>query len=336
MQTPAHGSPALSCQQCGSQLPQDAPQELCPRCLLLLGAEFCLPNQTDAMDPGTACFVSATERHFGGYELFEEIGRGGMGVVYRARQVSLNREVAVKMLLFGEFASDEFIARFKAEAEAAASLRHPNIVAIHETGVYEGAPFFSMDLITGPNLAHLVREKPLGSRQAARYVRIIAEAISYAHDRGVLHRDLKPSNVLIDSDDEPHVTDFGLARRYGVKSLDRPKDILDDLTLPGEASGTPNYIPPEQAAGVNDRLGPQSDIYSLGALLYHLLTGRPPFAAESISETLAQVLQNEPVAPRRLNSSVPRDLETICLKCLQKNPARRYATAQELADDLAR
>ncbi len=289
--------------------------------------------------------VSATERSepkiqnaalhsFGDYELLEEIARGGMGIVYKARQISLNRIVAVKMLLFGQFSSDEFVKRFRAEAEAVASLQHPHIVAIHEIGEHEGQQYFSMDYIEGSNLAELVREKPLVPRQAAALLKTVAEALHYAHGHGILHRDLKPSNVLIDASNQPHVTDFGLAKR-----LTSNADLglaAAHLTTAGQIIGTPNYIPPEQTAANAGQVGPASDVYSLGAIFYHLLTGRPLFLADSLQNTLFQVLNKQPVAPRLLNPAVPRDLETICLKCVEKNPQRRYASAQALADDLGR
>ena len=268
-----------------------------------------------------------TVRYFGDYELLEEIARGGMGVVFKARQVTLNRIVAVKMILAGQLARPADVQRFHTEAEAAANLKHPNIVAIHEVGEHEGKHYFSMDYIEGQSLAALVREGPLPAERAARYARIIAQAIHYAHQRGTLHRDLKPSNVLIDAHDQPQVTDFGLAKSLKGDS---------ELTQTGQVLGSPSYMPPEQAMGRLSQMGPASDVYSLGALLYHLLAGRPPFVAETIHETLTQVVSVEPVAPRLLNPSVPRDLETICLKCLEKDPARRYASASELADDLER
>ena len=264
---------------------------------------------------------------FGDYELLEEVAHGGMGVVFRARQVSLNRVVALKMILAGRLATEREVQRFHAEAAAVAKLRHPNIVAIHEVGIHEGQHYFSMDLVQGRNLASLVREHPLLPATAARYVQAIAEAIHHAHQHGVLHRDLKPSNVLIDETDQPRITDFGLAKVFNTGS---------DITLSGQVLGSPNFMPPEQAAGRNEDVGPQSDLYSLGAILYHLLTGRPPFAAQTVQATLAKVLQAEPLAPRTLNEAVPRDLETICLKCLEKDPRRRYATAQDLADELGR
>jgi tRNA A-37 threonylcarbamoyl transferase component Bud32 len=254
-----------------------------------------------------------------------------MGVVYKARQKSLGRIVAVKMLLFGEQSGKELAQRFRAEAAAAASLQHPNIVAIHEVSAHEGQPFFVMDFIGGQSLARLNAECEVRNaewlRRAARYVKIVAEAIHYAHERGILHRDLKPSNVLIDPFDQPRVTNFGLAKRLHHDS---------ELTLSGQVLGSPNYMPPEQAAAKRGLVGRRSDVYSLGAILYHLLTGRPPFVGETLTDTLQEVVNNEPVSPRLLNPSVPRDLETLCLKCLEKEPARRYQTAQALAEDLDR
>ncbi len=268
-----------------------------------------------------------TIQYFGDYQLIQEIARGGMGVVFAARQVSLNRVVAVKRMLETALATPEQVRRFRAEAEAAASLRHPHIVGIFEIGEHEGQHYFSMEYIEGRNLAELVRDGPLAPRRAAELLRTIAAAVDYAHGHGILHRDLKPSNVIVDEHDQPHLTDFGLA-----KLLTGDKD----LTLSGQALGTPSYMSPEQGAGQRATIGPGSDVYSLGAVLYHLLTGRPPFVAESPMETLRQAKEVEPVAPCALNASVPPDLETICLKCLAKQSARRYATAKELADDLER
>ena len=319
-----------TCQECGAELPANAPQGLCPKCLAKLAVSFANPAATTPQSrPPQAEQKSALGRirYFGDYELLEEIARGGMGVVYRARQVSLNRVVAVKMLLFGKFSSDEFVRRFHTEAEAAASLQHTNIVAIHEVGEHEGQHYFSMDYVAGKSLAELVRENPLAAKRAAGCLQTIAEAIHYAHQRGILHRDLKPSNVLMDEFDQPRITDFGLAKQLKVDS---------ELTTTGQVLGSPNYMPPEQADAKRGSIGTHSDVYSLGAILYHLLTGRPPFPSETLEDTLRQVLNTEPVAPRLLNASVPRDLETICLKCLEKDSLRRYGSAQELADDLGR
>jgi WD40 repeat protein/predicted Ser/Thr protein kinase len=319
-----------TCPECNAPLPLDAPDGACPHCTLRAALGF-----ADAEHPtGSAETVVIAKPlgeddgalpRFGDYELLEEIARGGMGVVYRARQVSLDRIVAVKMLLFGPLASKEFVQRFRVEASAAASLQHPNIVAVHEVGVHQNQHYLVMDYIAGQTLSKLSGGQPLPPRAAATYVKTIAEAIHFAHERGVLHRDLKPSNVLIDLNDEPHVTDFGLAKRLDADS---------DLTLSGQVLGSPNYMSPEQATGKRGKVGRYSDVYSLGAILFHLLTGRPPFVAETASETIQLVLEREPFTPRSLVAGLPRDLETICLKCLQKEPAKRYATAQGLAHDL--
>jgi serine/threonine protein kinase len=277
----------------------------------------------ESPEPGPKNIV----RYFGDYELLEEIARGGMGVVYKARQMSLNRPVALKMILAGELATPEARQRFRAEAEAAANLQHPNIVAIHEVGEHDGKQYFSMDFVVGKNLAEIVRGNPLPAERAAAYVKTIAEAIHFAHQRGTLHRDLKPQNVLIDADDRPRITDFGLAKRVEADS---------GLTRTGDVLGSPSYMPPEQAASQSAEIGPHSDVYSLGAILYELLTGRPPFAGATPWETICQVLQTPPVSPRKLNPDVRRDLETICLKCLEKQPQRRYHSARALAEELGR
>jgi WD40 repeat protein len=266
-------------------------------------------------------------RTLGDYELVEEIARGGMGAVYRARQVGLNREVAVKLLLGGQFANRTYIQRFQREATAAASLTHPNIVAIHDVGEHDGQPYFSMDLIKGRSLAELIQENPLPARKAAQLIQTVAQAVAFAHSHRLLHRDLKPSNVLIDELGVPHITDFGLAKR---------SDDDTDLTLSGQILGSPNYMAPEQA---DPDLGPTtvaSDVYSLGAMLYHLLTGRPPFRADTVAQTLRLVVEGQPMSPGLLHRGLSRDLETICLKCLETAPGLRYASAGELADELGR
>jgi hypothetical protein len=274
--------------------------------------------------PATAPDTAGFPRPFGDYELLEEIARGGMGVVYRARQIGLDRTVALKMILAGQLAGDEDVQRFYREARTAAQLQHPNIVAIHDVGRHEGQHYFSMDYVAGWSLADLVREEVLPPAQAARYLVPVAEAIHYAHQHGVLHRDLKPANVLIDLSGQPRVTDFGLAKRTDHRGL----------TATGAVVGTPSYMPPEQASSNRGQLGPASDVYSLGAILYEVVTGRPPFRAATPLDTLLQVLEAEPAPPALLNPDVNRDLETIILKCLAKEPARRYASAQQLADDL--
>jgi outer membrane protein assembly factor BamB/tRNA A-37 threonylcarbamoyl transferase component Bud32 len=264
-------------------------------------------------------------RSFGDYELLEEIARGGMGIVYKAHQVSLNRVVALKMILAGQLASDVDVKRFYQEAQTGANLQHPNIVAIHEVGEHDGQHYFSMDYVEGCSLADTILDGPLPPMRAARYLKTVAEAIHYAHEQGTLHRDLKPTNILLDSSDQPRVTDFGLARRIAHEK---------GLTATGAVLGTPSYMPPEQASGQRGQFGRAGDVYSLGAVLYELVTGRPPFRAATPLDTLLQVVSSEPAPPRLLNASVDRDLETIILKCLAKEPARRYASAQALAADL--
>jgi tRNA A-37 threonylcarbamoyl transferase component Bud32 len=264
---------------------------------------------------------------FGDYELLDEIAHGGMGVVFKARQVSLNRIVAVKMILRGSLASNEDIERFTLEAKAVAKLTHPQIVVIHDVGRHEDQHYYSMEFVEGQSLAALVRGGPLPARKAAEYVEQIARAIHFAHQNGVVHRDVKPSNVLIDESGRARVMDFGLA-----KHVDRG----DDLTLTGQIVGTPAYMAPEQITNRRGEIGPACDIYAMGALLYELLTGRPPFVARDHFSTLLQVLECDPVSPRQANATVPRDLEKICLKCLEKEPQHRYESAAELADDLTR
>ncbi len=280
-------------------------------------------------EPGAARRPSPSVplRQFGGYELLSEIARGGMGVVYRARQVSLNRIVAIKTILSGLHAAPGDVERFYAEAEAAALLDHPGIVPIFDVGEYQGQPYFSMGFVDGRTLADRLTEGPLEARAAAELVRTVCEAVQYAHERDVIHRDLKPGNILLDHDGRPRITDFGLA-----------KCLTDDAgrTATGQMLGTPSYMPPEQAAGRLDAVGPAADIYALGAILYALITGRPPFHAASSVDTLRQVMDNEPVRPSDLAPGTPRDLETIALKCLQKPIAQRYASVRDLGDDLQR
>lgn len=317
---------------------------------------------------GLAGASGSAPRRFGDYELHEPLGRGGMGIVFRATQLRLKRTVALKMILAGQLSSTPEVERFKREAESAARLSHPAIVPIYEIGEHKGQHYFSMGYVEGGNLAERLRAGPLPPAEAARLVRQVAEAIQHAHDRGVVHRDLKPHNILLAGTDdsgapsdreaasearkprsastvptagrlassssatvlrsslEPKVTDFGLARQLDSDSA---------MTRTGDVMGTPSYMAPEQAAGKRD-IGPLADVYSLGAVLYHALTGRPPFLAATAMETVRQVLEKDPVSLRHLNTAVPRDLDTICRKCLRKDPARRYPSAQSLADDLGR
>ena len=298
------------CPKCAASLGPDSPEGLCAACLVAA-----------ALAPGDRI------EYFGNYELIEEVGAGGMGLVWKARQVSLNRIVALKMIRSGTLANDEEVRRFLGEAEAAGQLQHPGIVAIHEIGTHEGQHYFTMDFIAGHHIGDVVDGKPLEPGRAARYARQIAEAVHHAHSHGILHRDLKPHNVMLDERDQPRVTDFGLAKRVGVES---------GITLTGANLGSPSYMSPEQARGENARVGVAADVYSLGAILYEMLTGRPPFQAASAMDTMRQVIDAEPAAPRRVNPAVPRDLETICLRCLEKEPGRRYATAQALADECGR
>ncbi|MBC8869737.1 MAG: protein kinase [Planctomycetes bacterium] len=305
------------------------------------------PTETAGVAIGTML------RYFGDYELLEEIARGGMGVVYKARQVTLNRIVALKMILAGQLASEEDVQRFHAEAEAAANLDHPGIVPIFEVGEHEGQHYFSMGFVEGSSLSAKVADGPLPPKEAAELVRAVAEAVQYAHDNGVIHRDLKPANVLLAGSDQqsaisrekeisdpklradslrltacvPKVTDFGLAKKVEGDS---------GLTATGQILGTPGYMPPEQASGKIDEVTETADVYSLGAILYCLLTARPPFQADNSLDTLMQVLEQEPVSPRTLNPKVPLDLETICLKCLEKDRRRRYDSARALTEELER
>jgi ABC-type phosphate/phosphonate transport system substrate-binding protein len=331
-------SATRKCRGCGADVPFNAPFGHCPKCLLELG--FGPQSQEAEASPPPA---PAAGRAFGDYELIEQIGRGGMGVIYKARQLSLNRLVALKLVNSGEFASPMMVQRFHLEAESAASLHHPNIVPIYETGECRGQHFFSMELIEGAGLDRYITgsgfcfgngsgadkaSQRARQEQIARIIAKVARAVHYAHQHGVLHRDIKPSNVLLDTQGEPHLTDFGVAKVLG--------DTGSGITASGAIIGTPSYMAPEQAAGQTKHVTIAADIYSLGAVLYGMLTGHAPFRGETPVQTLKQVVEQEPKHPSTLNEGVDRDLATICLKCMEKEPARRYGSAALLAEDLDR
>jgi WD40 repeat protein len=262
-----------------------------------------------------------------GYQILGELGRGGMGVVYRARQIKADRLVALKMILVGGHAGSEDLLRFRTEAESLARLQHPNIVQVHDVSEHESRPYFSMEFCPGGSLEKKLNSTPIAPQEAAALVEKLARAMAAAHDKGVIHRDLKPANVLLAEDGTPKITDFGLAKKLDQQS---------GQTKSGAIMGTPSYMAPEQAGGKAKELGPVCDVYALGAILYECLTGRPPFKAATALDTVLQVVSEEPVSPSQLNVKTPKDLETICLKCLQKDPGRRYSTSEALADDLLR
>jgi tetratricopeptide (TPR) repeat protein/predicted Ser/Thr protein kinase len=262
-----------------------------------------------------------------GYTILGELGKGGMGIVYKAEQSGLKRLVALKMILSGERARNDEIARFRSEAEAIARLDHPNIVKIYEVGEFDGQPYFSLEFVEGGSLSHHLRKNTLAPREASRMAEVLARAMHAAHERGIVHRDLKPANILLTADGTPKITDFGLAKNLGEDA---------GKTRDGQVLGTPSYMAPEQAAGEIEIIGPPADTYALGGILYEMLIGRPPFKGASVMEVLVQVRMDEPMPPRTLDPKVPPDLQTICLKCLEKLPAKRYASALDLAEDLRR
>ncbi len=308
------------CEKCGAKILAEGPGEFCSACALesALGAG-------DAVSTRSHGTTARPLMDFGDYELQKEIGHGGQGVVFRARQKSLNRTVALKVIALGHWATEEHLKRFRLEAEAAASLDHSCIVPIYEIGEQDGSCYFSMKLVEGGQLDEVVRQEPLSLRRAVELIAKLARTIHYAHEHGILHRDIKPGNILLDANGEPHLADFGLARLVETEST---------VTRTMEVLGTPSYMAPEQAAGQTGQLTSATDVYGLGAVFYQLLTGHPPFAGGTTYETIRLVLETEPRKPRLWNSKVDRDLETICLKCLEKDPKKRYVSALELAEDL--
>src|SRR5437588_7523967 len=332
------------CRKCGAKIFSDAPEGLCAKCVLKTA--LMMPPEAPVAardDGGPAANVEANAAaaphskkaaravellgELGDYELLEEIGRGGQGVVFRARQKSLNRTVALKVISLGQWASKAHLKRFRLEAEAAASLDHPSIVPMYEVGESEGGCYFTMKFVEGGQLDEVVKRAPMSIRQAAELIAKVARTVHYAHEHGILHRDIKPGNILLDAKGEPLLTDFGLAGLVEAEST---------ITRTREALGTPSYMAPEQAAGEQRKLSNATDVYGLGAVLYQLLTDHPPFAGGTTYETIKLLLDTEPRQPRLLNPKIDRDLSTICLKCLEKDPQRRYASALALAEDLER
>src|SRR5947208_2115446 len=311
------------CRRCGAAIPPDSPQHSCGACLLETGLGPSEPEREVNVDLASSPMLM----DFGDYELLEQIGRGGQGVVFRARQKSLNRIVALKVIGLGHWATEAHLKRFRLEAEAAARLEHPGIVPIHEVGERDGSCYFSMKFIEGGQLDEVARREPMPIRRAVELIAKVAHTVHYAHEHGILHRDIKPGNILLDAKGEPHLTDFGLARL--VESESSVTHTLDVL-------GTPSYMAPEQALGNNAAISSVTDVYGLGAVLYQLLTGQPPFAGGTTYETIKLLLDTEPRHPRFLNPKIGRDVSTICLKCLEKDPKHRYSSALALAEDLER
>src|SRR5213596_1559286 len=333
------------CRKCGAKIFSDAPKGLCTACMLETALGI-LPDAVAEVDSSAgsldelsrdntkptsgvkeAVRAAAMLGELGDYELLEEVGRGAQGVVFRARQKSLNRTVALKVISLGQWASEAHLKRFRREAEAAASLDHPSIVPIYEVGERDGSCYFSMKFVEGGQLDEVVRRKPMSIRQAAELIGKVARIVHYAHEHRILHRDIKPGNILLDQKSEPHLTDFGLARLVESEST---------VTRTMEVLGTPSYMAPEQAVGNNAAISSLTDVYGLGAVLYQLLTGQPPFAGGTTYETIKLLLDTEPRSPRLLNPKIDRDLSTICLKCLEKDSQRRYSSALALAEDIER
>src|SRR5882724_8692183 len=331
------------CRKCGAKIFSDAPRGLCTACMLETALGI-LPDAVAEVDTSAGSLDDLSRDNakptsgvkeavraatmlgeLGDYELLEEIGRGAQGVVFRARQKSLNRTVALKVISLGQWASKAHLKRFRREAEAAASLDHPSIVPIYEVGERDGSCYFSMKFVEGGQLDQVIERKPMSIRQAAELISKVARTVHYAHEHGILHRDIKPGNILLDAKGEPLLTDFGLARLVEAEST---------VTRTKEVMGTPSYMAPEQAVGNNAAVGSATDVYGLGAVLYQLLTGHPPFAGGTTYETIKLVLDTEPRQPRLLNPKIDRDLSTICLKSLEKDPKRRYTSALALAEDL--
>src|SRR2546427_1531032 len=332
------------CRKCGAKIFSDAPRGLCTACVLetalgILPDAVVADQENEAANRRLGESARSPSPRFsdspfqsvpmlgelGDYELLEEIGRGGQGVVFRARQKRLNRTVALKVISLGQWASQAHLKRFRQEAEAAASLDHPSIVPIYEVGDCQGSCYFSMKFVEGGQLDEVVKREPMPIRRAVELIAKLARTVHYAHEHGILHRDIKPGNVLLDQNGEPHLTDFGLARLLETEST---------ITRTLEVMGTPSYMAPEQAAGETTKLNKATDIYGLGAVFYQLLTGHPPFAGGTSWETIRLLLDTEPRQPRLWNRKISRDLSTICLKCLEKDPQRRYSSALALAEDL--